>query len=107
MPSLHWGDVPTWLTAVGTIAVAVAAVWIALWSERRSDKRLAEERENSATLIAEERALADKRLAEQLAHSDAQLAEERAAADTRLAEEIRAANARLQQERQVAQDREQ
>jgi hypothetical protein len=107
MPSLHWGDVPTWLTAVGTIAVAVAAVWIALWSERRSDKRLAEERENSATLIAEERALADKRLAEQLAHSDAQLAEERAAADTRLAEEIRAANERLQQERQVAQDREQ
>jgi hypothetical protein len=33
-----------WLTAVGTLAVAAAAVWVALWSENRARKRLEDER---------------------------------------------------------------
>lgn len=83
---------PDWAsatTAIGTVAVALAAVGVALLAEwragqrlrkeyDRSDDLLAEERALHAKEIAEERALADKRLAEQFAHSDAQLAEERA-----------------------------
>ncbi len=81
---------PDWAsatTAIGTVAVAVVAVGVALFTEwragqrlrqdrKRSDDVLGEERALHAEEIAEERALADKRLAEQLAHSDAELAEE-------------------------------
>ena len=83
---------PDWAsatTAVGTVAVALVAVGVALFAEwraglrlreehRRSGELLAEERALHAKEIAEERALADKRLVEQFAHSDAQLVEERA-----------------------------
>jgi hypothetical protein len=106
------------LTAIGTIAVAITAVGIAILGERRTDRRIRDERERSDRLIAaeharadrqlaEERALADKRLADQLAHSDAQLAEERAAADARLKDELAHADAQLAEERQVAREREQ
>jgi hypothetical protein len=82
-------DWATATTAIGTVAVAVVAVSVAFFTERRagrrlreeqkrSDDRLAEERALHAKEIAEERALADKRLTEQFAHRDAQLAEERA-----------------------------
>jgi hypothetical protein len=106
------------LTAIGTIAVAVIAVGIAIWGERRTDRRISDERERSDKLIAaeheradrqlaEERALADKRLADQLAHSDAQLAAERAAADARLKEELAHADERLAEEHRIAREREQ
>src|SRR5689334_10776742 len=84
------------MTAIGTVAVALAAVGIAIWSDRRTGKRL-----------ADERTLADGRLARQLKHSDDQLEKERAAADKRLSDEISAANERLRQERQAAQEQEQ
>jgi hypothetical protein len=106
------------LTAIGTVAVAVAAVGIAIWGERRTDGRIKDERKRSDELIAaeharadrqlaEERALADERLADQLAHSDAQLAEERAAADARLKEELEHADAKLAEEHRGAREREQ
>jgi septal ring factor EnvC (AmiA/AmiB activator) len=106
------------LTAIGTIAVAVTAVGIAIWGERRTDRRIRDERERSDELIAaeharadrqlaEERALADKRLADQLAHSDAQLATERAAADARLKEELAHADAERAEEHRIAREREQ
>lgn len=101
---------PDWAsatTAIGTVAVAVVAVGVALFAEwraglriqhehERSDAQLAEERSLHDKETAEERVLADMRLAEQFAHSDAQLAEERAHS-----------TAQLQQERKLAQDREQ
>jgi len=82
---------PDWAsatTAIGTVAVAVVAVGVALFAERRagfrlreeqkrSDDRLAQERALHAKEIADERVRADKMLAEQFAHSDAQLAGER------------------------------
>ena len=106
------------LTAIGTIAVAVTAVGIAIWGERRTDRRIRDEREHSNKLIAaehawadrqlaEERALADKRLAGQLAHSDVQLAAERAAADAWLKEELAHADANLAEEHRIAREREQ
>jgi septal ring factor EnvC (AmiA/AmiB activator) len=106
------------LTAIGTVAVAVAAVGIAIWGERRTDGRIGEERKRSDELItaehtradrqlAEERVLADKRLADQLAHSDAQLAGERAAAEARLKEELAHADANLAEEHRIAREREQ
>lgn len=106
------------LTAIGTVAVAVAAVGIAIWGERRTDGRVEDERKRSDELIAaeharadrqlaEERALADKRLADQLAHSDAQLAGERAAADAQLKEELAHADAKLAEEHRIAREREQ
>ncbi len=36
-----WADI---MTAVGTVAVAVAAVWVALWTDRRSWRQLRDER---------------------------------------------------------------
>ena len=77
-----WTD---WLTAIGTVAVAIAAVGVALFAERRAGVRVAAERENAANVLADERPAADARLKAQLEHSDAQ----------------------LQGERQVAQDKEQ
>jgi len=92
---------PDWAsatTAIGTVAVAVVAVSVALFAEwragmrlreehKRSDDLLAEERALHAREIAEERGLADKRLAAQLTHSDAQLAEERAHSAAQLQED--------------------
>lgn len=112
---------PDWasiMTAIGTVAVAVVAVGVAPYAERRSDRRVADERKNAAKVlsderdrhdkeIADERALAGKRLAEQLAHSASQLAIERTDADTRLRQELAHADARLAEERQAARDAEQ
>jgi hypothetical protein len=83
--SPEWSSVTT---AIGTVAVALVAVAVALFTERRvglrlrqehkrGDDLLAEARDLHAKEIADERALADKRLAEQFAHSDAQLVNER------------------------------
>jgi hypothetical protein len=91
-------DWATATTAIGTVAVAVVAVGVALFAEWRGGLRLREERKRSDDLLAEERvlhaqeiaaerALADKRLAEQFAHSDAQLAEERAHSAAQLQED--------------------
>jgi hypothetical protein len=57
------------MTAVGTVAVAVAAVWVALWTERRAARRLAGEHERSDRLLKEERALEQQR--EQFAEAHA------------------------------------
>lgn len=114
----HGPDWATIMTAIGTVAVAVVAVGVALYAERRADKRVADERKHSAQLladerdrhdkeIAEERALADKRLADQLAHSASQLAVDRTDADTRLRTQLQHADARLADERKVARDAEQ
>ena len=43
------------LTAVGTVGAVIVAVWIALWTEWRSDKRIKSERERSDGLLAEQR----------------------------------------------------
>jgi hypothetical protein len=61
----------------GTLAVAVAAVAVALFAEWRAGVRVAQEREHSARVLADERKPADDRLAAQLAASEAQLRAER------------------------------
>lgn len=72
-----------WLTAVGTVAVALVAVGVALFAEwrasvrvqaerSRSDQVLADERARSDQVLANERAAADKRLKSQQEHSDRQ-----------------------------------
>jgi hypothetical protein len=43
-------------TAAGTFAAAAAAVWVALWTDRRATRRIREEREHSKHLLAEEQA---------------------------------------------------
>lgn len=71
---------PDWasiMTAVGTVAVAVVAVGVALFAEWRADKRVTAERVHAATVLADERAAADARLKSQQEHSGAQLREER------------------------------
>jgi hypothetical protein len=55
---------PNWaeeLTGIGTFAVAIAAVVIALWSDRRAGQRLNQARDAADKRLAEERAIADKR----------------------------------------------
>lgn len=59
-------DWATIMTAIGTVAVAVVAVGVALFAEWRADKR-----------VAAERAHGDERLREERERSDARLAEER------------------------------
>jgi hypothetical protein len=39
--------VATWATAIGTILVAAVAAWVALWSERRINRRVADERKDA------------------------------------------------------------
>jgi hypothetical protein len=65
-------DWATIMTAIGTVAVAVVAVGVALFAEWRADKRLANERAHS-----------DEQLREERAHSAAQIAEERHIAQER------------------------
>jgi hypothetical protein len=93
MPPTDWTNV---VTAIGTVATALAAVGIALWSEWRTSRRIASEREHSNKILAEERAISTARFAGEREHSDAQLREQRAHADTQLREE-----------RQLAENREQ
>lgn len=81
---------PDWAsmtTAIGTVAVAVVAVGVALYAEWRSALRLRNERKRGDDLLAEERALHAKEIVEQFAHSDAQLAAERAHTAARLQED--------------------
>ena len=92
-PGPDWASI---MTAIGTVLVAIAAVGIALWSDRRTGVRIAAEQARHDKETADERVLAAKRLADQQAHSDKQLADERAHSA-----------AQLQEERQLAQDREQ
>jgi hypothetical protein len=69
--------VTDWLTAIGTVAVAIAAVGVAFFAEWRAGVRVRDEREHAAKVLTDERAAADERLKTQLAHSDAQLQAER------------------------------
>ena len=58
--------VTDWLTAVGTVAVAIAAVGVAFFAEWRAGVRVADERDHAAKVLADERAAADDRLGRQL-----------------------------------------
>lgn len=59
-----WTDI---LTAIGTVGAVIVAVGIALWGERRSGKRIADERTHSRTQLEEERRIVRER--EQLAQA--------------------------------------
>jgi hypothetical protein len=48
-------------TAIGTVAVAIAAIGVAAYGEWRADLRMKSEREYAAGVLAEERAAADDR----------------------------------------------
>src|SRR6266699_2148258 len=58
-------DWATIMTAIGTVAVAVVAVGVALFAEWRADKRLAAERAHSDERLREERACGDARVADE------------------------------------------
>ena len=66
-----------WLTGIGTLALAVIAVGVALWTEWRAGKRAAAERLHSDQVLADERQRHDAELAAEQLISRAQLAEER------------------------------
>lgn len=70
-----WTDI---LTAIGTVGAVAVAVGIALWTERRSDKRITAEHRRSDRLIREERERAAATLADQLEHERSALEDERA-----------------------------
>ena len=61
------------MTGIGTVAVAVVAVAVALFAEWRAGIRVRDEREYAAGVLADERKAADNRLKAQLDHSAAQL----------------------------------
>lgn len=72
-----------WMTAVGTVAVAVAAVGVAFVAEWRAGVRVRAERTRSDKVLADERTAADARLKAEQDHSDSQLREERRLAEER------------------------
>jgi len=70
-------DWATIMTAFGTVGAVMAAVGIAIWSEWRTAKRLADEHARSGRQLAEERAFSATRIEEErnLAREREQLAE--------------------------------
>lgn len=94
-------------TAAGTIAVAVAAVGVAAWSEWRITKRANAERERSDKLRAEELARHETELSEERQLAGKRLSDERQAADDRLQRQIAHSESLLAAERQRAGDEEQ
>jgi hypothetical protein len=69
-----WTDI---LTAVGTVGAVIAAVGIALWSERRSDRRLREEHRRTDLMLAQQREREKAAVEDERAHGRAQIDEER------------------------------
>ena len=67
-----------WLTAIGTIAVALAAVGVALWGDRQTAKRVQAEHDRADRQLAEERKRHDQELASERDRRDKELADERA-----------------------------
>lgn len=65
------------MTAIGTVGAVIVAVGIALWSERRSDKRLKEERARNDWTLAEQQERAKAAIEDERAYGHAQLEEER------------------------------
>lgn len=61
---------PSELTAWGTLAVAVAAVAVALFTEWRTNHRLEDARQEAINAADEERTHSAEALANQQAHSD-------------------------------------
>jgi hypothetical protein len=53
------------VTGVGTVAVALSAVWIAVWSDRQQGRRLEGERCRSERNLTEERKRSDAEVAEE------------------------------------------
>ena len=43
--ALNWASI---FTAIGTVGAVAAALWIALWSDKQTGDRLADERTHSA-----------------------------------------------------------
>lgn len=64
------------MTAFGTVGAVVAALFIAVWADWRTGRRLQQEREE-----------ADRRLRREQEHTDRQLQEERELSDVRLMQE--------------------
>lgn len=82
---------PDWssiMTAFGTVGAVIAAVGIALWSTKTTNKRVEKEWHE-----------ADERLRRQLEHSDEQLRRQHEYSDRRLAEERAATEERSRRER--------
>jgi hypothetical protein len=63
--------------AVGTIGVAVAAVWVALWTNKRANERAEAGRTDADNRLQEANRQATERLATQIAHRDEELRQER------------------------------
>jgi hypothetical protein len=70
----HWH----FLTAIGTVGAVVVALGIALWADKRADRRINAEHERSDRLLREERERSASALAEQREHERTALEEERA-----------------------------
>jgi hypothetical protein len=71
------------VTGIGTVAVALSAVGIAVLSDWRSGVRLRTERKYSEKQLAKEREYSEKQLAKELARSDDKISEERRRAQER------------------------
>jgi hypothetical protein len=85
-----------WVTAGGTLVLGAVAVWVALWSDKRTGDRLATEHARSDRQLAEERERHDKELAEERAHSEQQVAREQEFSRAQIEEERRLSREREQ-----------
>jgi hypothetical protein len=99
-----WTDI---LTAIGTVGAVVVAVGIALWTERRSGRRIKAEHERSDKVLREERELAAATLAGQREHAAAELTEQRLHERSAVEDEREHGRKQLEQERRLAREREQ
>jgi hypothetical protein len=76
-----------WLSAIGTLAVALVAVGVALWGDRQTAMRVQAEHDRGDRQLDEERTRHDQELADERAHSARQLEAEQAFSRKQLAEE--------------------
>lgn len=89
------------MTAFGTVGAVLAAVGIAILSDRSTNKRVAAERKAADRQLREQLDHSEEQLRRQQEHSDQQLTQERASADERLQRQFEHAK-QLEQDSEAA-----
>jgi hypothetical protein len=96
-----------WLTAIGTIAVALVAVGVALWGDRQTAKRVQAEHDRADRRLADERTRHDHELASERDRRDKELADERAHSARQLEAAQTFSRNQIAEEHRLSQEREQ
>jgi hypothetical protein len=93
-------DWATVMTGFATLGAVIAAVGIAIWSNKTTNDRVAKDRDEANKRLHEQLSGADRRLREQLSHSDAQLKQQQEHSDAQLKQQQEHSDAQLKQQQE-------